>query len=38
VDVRVKNGDTVRFRKGYFAAGGPQEGFRPFQKPNEEQP
>jgi Ca-activated chloride channel homolog len=36
VDVQVKNGDTVHFRKGYFAAGGPEDGFRPFQKPSED--
>ncbi|HXW55345.1 MAG TPA: VWA domain-containing protein [Candidatus Cybelea sp.] len=36
VDVQVKNGDTVHFRKGYFAAGGPADGFRPFQKPSED--
>ena len=30
VEVKVKTGDTVRFRKGYFTAG---EGFRPFTPP-----
>jgi Ca-activated chloride channel family protein len=33
VDLKVKNGDTVHFRRGYFAAGAQPEGFRPFEKP-----
>jgi Ca-activated chloride channel family protein len=33
VDVKVKGGATVHFRKGYFAAGARPEGFRPFEKP-----
>jgi Ca-activated chloride channel homolog len=36
VEVKVKNGATVHFRKGYFAAGRQQDGFRPFQKPSED--